>query len=608
MARKKPAADTTSGTPLQQGEADILAEVGATQVDNDGEGELQADEEKVRAMGAVDAESVLENRRTAEIVNKIRAGQKGVSFNLDNVLQKYDGLIQTWPPNTLDILVRRVTGTPVQWVIQSRPKSGGELYAAILAHHGRYDEAEYDVRFVDYTSKQKRGTGRIVMPDMRDTPPTQQQPPQQGQPPMNPYYGQPPPQQQPAPAAVQVTAPTVDPMALFTKAFEIFQQMRPQQPLSPPAPSIAPPVQPQLPLTDPMAVFTKAFEMFQKMTVQSAPIAAPTVQPPSTDPMAVFTKAFDMFQKMQPAPSTALDAPPQPTTDPMSVMQESFRLFQQMQPQPQAQTVAAPPPPAGSDPSAVMAWMLQRMQQPQVPSIDPMVVFTKAFEMFERMQKSAVSAPTRSQEPGGYPSRSYVRPGERPYYAGPQQGDPRYPGGGGYQPPYQQQPQRRPKTAAEEFKDAASVIDMAMSIADRFRPPAAEPEPDRREDDDNPVRVVKVGDHSLILDKKSGAPRWGETGIANAGNVFKWLAEQREEIMKAAERRQAKERRESQPLPEGYVEVGPGYKPPPGFVAVPVGIGPGLPEPPEDMPPPIQDEEPPPPRRWGAPPMPGGGG
>ena len=164
------------------------------------------------------------------------------------------------------------------------------------------------------------------------------------------------------------------------------------------------------------------------------------------------------------------------------------------------------------------------------------------------------------------------------------------------------------KTAAEEFKDAASVIDMAMSIADRFRPPAAEPEPDRREDDDNPVRVVKVGDHSLILDKKSGAPRWGETGIANAGNVFKWLAEQREEIMKAAERRQAKERRESQPLPEGYVEVGPGYKPPPGFVAVPVGIGQGLPEPPEDMPPPIQDEEPPPPRRWGPPPMPGGGG
>lgn len=621
MARKRTASVGPAATPVQQGEADIIAEIGATP---DEDGELEVDEAKIREVGAVDAESVIENRRVGEIIGKVRAGQKGVSFNLDNVLQKYDGLVQTWPPNTLDILVRRVTGTPVQWVITSRPKSGGELYAAILAHHGRYEEAEYDVRFVDYTSKQKRGTGRITMPDMRDTPPTQQ-----GQP-MN-QYGQPPqpqyqpqlqyPPQQAAPPTVQVVPPTVDPVAMMGKMFEIFQQMRPQQQQPPPA--VPQPVPAPAPAsfpgqsTDPMAMMSGMFEIFQKMQPPPSPASSAQQQPPPPDPMAMMGKMFEIFQKVAPSPSTqAPSAQPSTSTDPMTMMQESFRLFQQMQP-PQASAAAPPPPPQGSDPSAMIAWMLQKLQPPpQAPSPDPMAMMSKMFEMFERMQRS-VQPPSPQAQPGPSPG-PYRGPygGPRPYYGGSQgsqdpqgdpRGDPRYSSDPRY--PYQPPQQQRPKTATEEFKDAATVIDMAMSIADRFRPPAPAAEPEDRyrdrADEPSPVRVVDVGGWPVIVDRKDGSARKWETVVANTGNVLKWAAEQREAIQKANAEREAKQQRQQRPLPEGYVEVTPGYKPPPGYVAIPVDE---LPPPPRDMPQPISQEDeqqPPPPKRaWGPPTVP----
>src|ERR1700722_5291949 len=132
MPRKSRAAGGSEmgATPSQQDESAIIAEIGAAPT-GDGSGELEGDENKILEAGAVDSESVLENRRSNEIVGKVRSGQKGVLFNLDNVLEKYDLVIRTWPPNTIDILASRVTGTPVQWVIQSRPRSGAELYAAL---------------------------------------------------------------------------------------------------------------------------------------------------------------------------------------------------------------------------------------------------------------------------------------------------------------------------------------------------------------------------------------------------------------------------------------------------------------------------------------------
>ena len=559
MARKK---IVPIATTIQQSEADVIAEIGATPDDDE---ELEVDEAKVREIGAVDAESVIENRRVDDIINRVRSGEKGVPFNLDNLLQKYDALVQTWPPNSLDILVQRVTGTPVQYVIQSRPKSGGDLYTEILARHGRYEEAKYDVRFVDCTGKRKRGTGHITMPDTRDTPPMQQ--PQQGQS-MN-YQS---PQQ---PTTVQVVPPTVDPIAMMGKMFEIFQQMRPQQAAPPPA--VAP---------------------------QQVPVPV-VVQPPPTDPMAMMGKMFEIFQKtqqaVQPTPSAQAPSVQQsPATDPMAMMQESFRLFQQMQ-VPQAAAMP-PPPPQGSDPSAIMAWVLQKMQQPQPAAPDPMAMMDKMFTMFQRLQPAPAPAPG--------PQRPHPRSGERPYYSGGPQGqqedspgdsryqsDPRYP----YQPPQQQQ---RPKTMAEEFRDATTIIQTAVDIAEKFRPtpPAPEPERYRNDDEDNPVRVMKVGDVDVLINKSDGSARKWETAVALLPTVLKWGAEQREAIMKAQTEREAKQQQRVR-LPEGYVEVTEGYKPPPGFVAVPVEMGQGLPPPPENMPEPIsqQEELPPRSRTWGAP-------
>ncbi len=87
MATKRRTSDVTPvSTPSQQDEADIVKEIGATPA-NDGSGDLLADETKVREAGAVDAESIRENRRVDEIVNKKRAGQKDVQFNSDDILE-----------------------------------------------------------------------------------------------------------------------------------------------------------------------------------------------------------------------------------------------------------------------------------------------------------------------------------------------------------------------------------------------------------------------------------------------------------------------------------------------------------------------------------------
>jgi hypothetical protein len=609
--RRKTPTDTPASTPSQQDEADIVAEVGATPAD-DGSGELQADEAKIREVGAVDAESIRENRRIEQMVNKKRgAGGTGGDFNVDNLLEKYEGIIKFWPPNTIDIMVNRVTGTPVQWVIRSRPRSGAELYAAILAQHGRYEEAEYKVLLFDSTDKKRRGTGRITMPDTRDTPPSPQPPqPPQGQPPMNPYYppyGQPQAGPQAAtlpPSTVQVVPPTVDPVAMMGKMFELFQQMQT---------SAHPPPVPVVP--------------------QPAPVPAPAPFPgQSTDPMAMMSQMFGIFQKMQqsvqPPPAQPQPAPVMPSTDPVAVMQETVRLFQQMQTAPQApqpQAVMPPPPPQGSDPGVMMAWMQQMFQmfqkmqqsqpapQPQVqptqPSVDPMAMMGRMFDMFQKMQQSV--QPPQQPSPGSGQGGPYRGPygGPRPYYSGPQgqQGDPPH-----YPSHYQTPPSARPKTAAEEFRDAVSVVQTAVDIAERFRPQASVTEPDRNQgpDDDNPVKVVDVNGWPVIVNKTDGSARKWETGVANIGNVLKWVSEQREAIQKTNAEREAKQQRQQQSLPHGYVEVTPGYQPPPGYVAVPVEMGQGLPPPPEHMPPPItqQQEGPSRSRAWGMPPMPEGAG
>ncbi len=619
MATKRRTSDVTPvSTPSQQDEADIVKEIGATPA-NDGSGDLLADETKVREAGAVDAESIRENRRVDEIVNKKRAGQKDVQFNSDDILEKYEGVIKYWPANTIDIIVKRVTGTPVEWMIQTRPRSGAELYTAILARHGRCEEAEYDVRLRDCGSAQRRGTGRITMPDTRDAPPSPSS--SQGQPPMN------------APPAASAASST-DPVAMMRAMFDMVQQIqRPQ------TPSTQPPPPPQTPSTDPMAMMRAMFDMVQQIqhppqsgpaVPQAVPAPAPASFPgQSTDPMAMMKAMFEMVQQTQPSTSSSPTQPATAPTDPVAMMRAMFDMVQQTKPS----TPPSPQPaPASTDPMAMMRAMFEMIQQmqpaqPAQPSPQPQMMgmppvqpppgtmfvpgfgFVPVDRLFSALSGTpAVSGPGPSG-PGGPGPGPYRGPygGPRPYYGGSQghgpQEDPRYP------PP--QQPPSRPKTAAEEFKDAASVIDMAMSLAERFRPqaPAAEPSRTRGDDDDNPVKVMDVGGWPVIINKDDGSARKWETGVANIGNVLKWVSEQREAIQKANAEREGRQRPRQQSLPPGFVEVGPGYQPPRGYVAVPVDE---LPPPPAEMPPPItQQEEPPPPppnRTWGVPPMPGDGG
>lgn len=504
-----------SSTPSQEDEADILEEVGGERDDG---GELIVDEDVIQAVGAVDAASVRENRRMENVVKKKRGGMKGVVFNTDDLLTKYEGIIKEWPPNTLDISVKRLTGTAVTHTILSRPRSGVELYEAIKGVHGQYEEAQYEVKFLDSNQKQYRGTGRITMPDTRPVG-------QQGQPVQQPYY----------------------------------------PPNGAPPPGYPPQAQPWQPPQHPT-----------------------TAQPPivqATDPIAMMRQMFDMFQTMSQRPQPQTSAPAALTpqvnpTDPMAMMKQMFEMFQQTQggavPPPAPQPVVIAPPPS-----------------PPQPVIDPMAMMTQMFELFTKMQASMAPRQALGPRPSYYPQGDR---GEAPPYA-----RPAYQGREG--PPA---PPQRQLTAAEQFRESMGVVRSAVSVVEEMRSmlPGQEQQesfspPD---DDDSPVVVTEtgVGKVKLIHSKSDGSLRWAETGATLLPDLLKWIGEQREAIQKETAERRQRQQPQRQQLPPGYVEVGPDYTPPPGFVAVPVDQQ-DLPPPPENVPPPIQSS---PRAAWGAPTIP----
>ncbi len=148
--RRAPA--SSGGSPTaQQDEADIVAEVGAEH--DEESGELVADEAKIREVGAIDASTVIENERLQAIVNRKKAGEKKVIFNADDLLTEYETLIKVWPVNTFDISVKRLTGSALEHVITSRPRTGAELYNTLMAMHGQFEEAKYAIKFFDTAGK-----------------------------------------------------------------------------------------------------------------------------------------------------------------------------------------------------------------------------------------------------------------------------------------------------------------------------------------------------------------------------------------------------------------------------------------------------------------------
>jgi hypothetical protein len=314
-------------TPTQDDEADILDEAGAAPDEN---GNMVADEDKIREIGAVDAESVRENRRRDDIVKKKRGNVSNVSFNTGDALDTYDTILRVFPTNQVEIRLKSLrTGTTQ--TITSRPKTGNELYDALLSAHGQQEAAEYEVIFVDSVRKGWLGKPRIGLPDTR--PPTQP-----GQPSMNsfppqgyPPPGYPPPQYAPPQVAAQpapqpaaqapvmqfVPPPAVDPMAMMRQTFDFFEQMRST-------------LQPQQP----------AYPQYPQQPQQQQAIPAMTPPPQTNDPAAQtawMQQAFNLFQQMQQMLRAGTPAPvqaPAPTL--------------QAQPQQQPQQAGPPgPPPRG---------------------------------------------------------------------------------------------------------------------------------------------------------------------------------------------------------------------------------------------------------------------
>jgi hypothetical protein len=324
-----------------------------------------------------------------------------------------------------------------------------------------------------------------------------------------------------------------------------------------------------------------------------------------------------------PQPPYAMPVAPQappPASDPMAMMNQMFQLFQQMQasvqppPQPQFQPPPAMPPMPSpqANPAEAMAWMqqafgmLQKMQQGTAPAqvvvqpapppppspaggiAETMTVMKQMFEMFQSMQP-----PPPRQEP--------FRGGRPPHYP---QGD-RPPSSfspDGQRP--QQQPPQRQLTMAEQFKESIGVVRTAVGVIEEMDSllPGRGGQQEAAsmldmDDDDNPIKIVDTGRGKLAVNKSDGALRWVETGMMALPDLLKWLSEQHQVIQEANKDRQRPRRQ----LAPGYVEVGPGYRPPPGYDAVPVEEE-DLPPPPEHMPPPIQET--PARRAWGAPVIP----
>ena len=531
------------GFPSSQEESDIIREVGATP---DEEGDLVIDRDQIEGLGAVDPASVLENRRMEEALKNQKSNKEKVSFNTENILIKYEWVLKTWPPNTLDIYMRRLTGAPIQHTITSHPRSGSELHAAFMEKHGQCEESKYYVEIFDNTYHVWRGKGQITLPDTRPEnmrgsqpmttppgyPPGYGYPPQQGYPPPAPGY--PPqqpvyPQQQPPPAP-----PGPDPNAMmgwFKQMWEMFQSTQPQPYMQPQHPPASQPAQPQQPYF----------------------VTPPASGPDPNAMMGWFKQMWEMFQASQPQQQT--NGRTTPTANPMSNMNPMAMM---------GMMGMMPPAPQG------MVWTPL--------GLVPMRTLVAAMEG---------NANPAAQRTPPTPSYRYGAPPQQPY---------------GQPPP-------REKTPAETFQEMIgnfkTTLRAAREIGSMFPGDHAPPDPEpTRDDDDNPISVFEAGPAKIVVNKEDGSMRTVETIWANSDKIMKWMGEQHEAFQKAKNARESAKQRKV--LAPGYVEVTPDYQPPPGFVAVPVDpqeaarVEQGLPPPPANIPPPIQTA-PSTPMPWGIP-------
>jgi len=495
-----------------------------------------------------------------------------------NVFLAFEESLKFFPSANTTIFVERI-GTPATWTIATRPRTSNDLYSAVLKLHGRNPETTYEITFRDGGGN--GGKGQATMPSTMDgdapAPPQSPAAAQAPQPPPQSYAQ--PPFQAPPPQAT-------DPVTVMQEAFKLFLQAQPPQ-----APTTPQPSQPQPPTADPVATLQRAFQLFEQMRSQQAqpppsPPPPPVVQvtpPPPTDPVEMMREMLKMVQQAQ--SPTASQAPAHPPTDPVVMLREVFKLVQQAQPQQAAPAAVSPPAQSMSG--------MPPFEPPPGMMFVPGFGFVPVEKLFSALGGTA-AAPSAAPSTGPYRPRY---PGPDPSAAPP---EPR--------PPYP--PPARPQTPSQQLREAASVFRDFRQVADELGIGGQPAEPPPPEEDDSPVRVIDMGPAKGVINRDNGTLRGFETFMANLPDIIKGVGDIRTHILK--ERRENQERRQQQ-LPPGYVMAGPDYRPPEGFVAVPIDQIPQeaqpaqtLPEPPAEMPPPIAERPPatPPRRAWGMPEVP----
>jgi hypothetical protein len=121
------------------------------------------------------------------------------------------------------------------------------------------------------------------------------------------------------------------------------------------------------------------------------------------------------------------------------------------------------------------------------------------------------------------------------------------------------------------MREALGLSKTIVEMADQIRPPVAPSVSESVEtDDESPVRVVDLGGAKGVFNVSDGTTRVLESIVANVPGIFKAAGDAWESARKAREQEQRQREQRVQQLPAGFVEVGPGYVPPKGFVAIPV--------------------------------------
>ena len=456
----------------------------------------------------------------------------------ENAFSQYERLLKFWGP--LSIYVSRSTGSPATWLIDSFPPSGAELYAALKFYHAQSPEAEYELRF--NSGGQQRGHTYVTLPHMPEVKP------QQGQP----MHSPPPYGQQPSPQYAQ------QPSYQQPQYAQPFQQQQP-----PPAP---PPQQPS-PSDQWTAFYAMQRQQLELLQEMQRTAAAPHSQQPQPQVQPPPPPASPVMP-----PTPAVPPPGSPTdqwTAFYAMQRQQLELLQEMQrtaaagqqsQQPQVQLPVQQPLP---------------MQQPQIQTPPGMIRTDVGFVSAEKLLRVIAD--------DGRPSSSYrapYAPGPRASYYGaeampPDGSQPQYgapPPGPGYRPGYQPpQPTPREKTPIELMRETLGLSKIIVEMADQIRPPVTPSVSESVEtDDESPVRVVDLGGAKGVFNVSDGTTRVLESIVANVPGIFKAAGDAWESARKAREQEQKQREQRMQQLPAGFVEVGPGYVPPKGFVAIPV--------------------------------------